>query len=62
MNTPDAKTAANTPAPAPSTMPVEKLLDSMRPETPLVIESGTGNFGAASTSVAPTTTPAPASQ
>ncbi|MDR3750940.1 MAG: pilus assembly protein N-terminal domain-containing protein [Terracidiphilus sp.] len=49
MHTPDAKTAANTPAPAPASIPVEKLLDSMKPETPLVIESTTGVFGAAST-------------
>ncbi len=54
MNTPDAKTAANTPAPAPPTMHVEKLIESMKPETPLVIESATGTFGAgSSTSVAP---------
>jgi pilus assembly protein CpaC len=45
MNTPDAKSAANTPPPAPPTMPVEKLIDSMKPETPLVIEAGTGGFG-----------------
>jgi len=45
MNTPDAKTAANTPAPPPSSIPVEKLLDSMRPEAPLVIEGGGTAFG-----------------
>jgi pilus assembly protein CpaC len=45
MNTPDAKTAANTPTAAPATISVEKLVDSMKPETPLVIESGTGGFG-----------------
>lgn len=45
MNTPDGKTAANTPAAAPATISVEKLVDSMKPETPLVIESGTGGFG-----------------
>ena len=49
MNTPDAKTAANTPAPAPPTMHVEKLIDSMKPETPLVIEGASGTFGAGST-------------
>jgi pilus assembly protein CpaC len=52
MNTPDAKTAANTPAPAPPTIPVEKLVDSMKPEAPLVIESGTQGYGAASTGTA----------
>lgn len=49
MNTPDAKTAANTPAPAPPTIPVETLIDSMKPEKPLVIEGSSGTFGAAST-------------
>jgi pilus assembly protein CpaC len=63
MNTPDAKTAANTPAPAPATIPVEKLLDSMKPETPLVIESTTGVFGAASSgATAASTSSAPAPQ
>ena len=32
MNNPDAKTAANTPAPAPQTIPVERLIDSMKPK------------------------------
>jgi pilus assembly protein CpaC len=48
MNTPDAKTADNTPAPAPAAIPVEKLLDSMKPEPPLEIEGATQGFGAAS--------------
>lgn len=51
MNTPDAKTAANTPAPAPETLPVEKLLNSMKPETPLVIDAA-GSFGAGSVGTA----------
>jgi pilus assembly protein CpaC len=50
MNQPDAKTAANTPAPSPDVIPVETLIQSMKPEKPLVIESGTGGFGGASTS------------
>jgi pilus assembly protein CpaC len=45
MNTPDAKTAANTPAPAPATIPIEKLIESMKPEAPLVIEGASGTFG-----------------
>jgi len=58
MNNPDAKTADNTPAPAPATMPVEKLLESNKPEQPLVIEGSGGGFGAASTAVAaPTAAP-----
>jgi pilus assembly protein CpaC len=40
MNTPDAKTAANTPAPAPPTISVDKLVESMKPETPLSVEGG----------------------
>lgn len=59
MNNPDAKTAANTLAPPPAAIPIEKLLDSLKPETPLVIEGATGTlFGAASTSTS--TSPAPA--
>jgi pilus assembly protein CpaC len=59
MNHPDAKTAANTPAPAPPTIPVEKLIESMKPETPLMVQGDTGQFGASSasatsTSAAPT--------
>jgi pilus assembly protein CpaC len=48
MNTPDAKTAANTQAPAPASIPVETLIDSMKPETPLVVEGSTGGFGGSS--------------
>jgi len=66
MNTPDAKTAANTPAPPTPTIPIEKLIDSMKPEPQLIIEGGT-SFGAGSsgaggatgggTPTAPTTAP-----
>jgi len=42
MNTPDAKTPANTQPPAPATIPYEKLIDSMKPEATLVIDGGTG--------------------
>jgi hypothetical protein len=67
MNTPDAKTAGNTMAPAPPSMPVQQLIDSMKPETPLLIDAGgvtfgtsagTGGAGAANTP-APVTTAAP---
>ena len=61
MNNPDAKTAANTPAPPQPTMPVEKLIDSMKPETPLLIQGATGNFGGGSSvanaPAAPSATP-----
>jgi pilus assembly protein CpaC len=50
MNNPDAKTAANTSAPLPAVIPVETLIESMKPEKPLVIEGGTGGFGVGSTS------------
>ncbi len=45
MHTPDAKTAENTPASPPATMPVESLIDSMKPEKPLVV---TGSYGGSS--------------
>ena len=40
MHTPDQPPVE--PEPAPSTVPIEKLLDSMKPEQPLVIDSSTG--------------------
>jgi len=62
MNTPDAKTAENTPPPTPSTIPIERLIDSMKPEPPLVIEGSEGGFGKGSsgssnTSAAPAYSP-----
>lgn len=45
MNNPDAKTAENTPPPVPPVIPVEKLIDSMKPEKTLVIDSASGSFG-----------------
>ena len=59
MNTPDAKTAANTLAPAPATMSVQQLMDTMKPETPLVIDSGGVSFGTASGSGAASTNNSP---
>ncbi len=49
MNTPDAKTAANTPGAAPASIPVEKMIESLKPEKPLVVEGGSGVFGGGST-------------
>ncbi len=47
MHQPDEKTADNTlPPPAPA-IPVETLIQSMKPEKPLIVESGTGGFGTA---------------
>jgi pilus assembly protein CpaC len=62
MNNPDAKNAANTPAPAPATMPVEQLMESMKPETPLVVEGASGSFGASSAATSTSATPSPAPQ
>jgi pilus assembly protein CpaC len=63
MNTPDAKTAANTPAPAPAVIPVEKLVDSMKPESPLVVQGEGGSFGGASSSATSTSAaPTPPNQ
>jgi pilus assembly protein CpaC len=62
MTTPDAKTPANTMAPAPHAMPIERYLDSLKPEPPLVINSVTGSFGSGSagaSSSSTTTVPAP---
>jgi pilus assembly protein CpaC len=50
MNTPDAKTADNTLPAAPASIPIEKLIESMKPEPPLVIEGGGAGFGAGSSS------------
>ncbi len=44
MHQPDAKTAENTLPASPTAIPVEKLVDSMKPEKPLVVQSS-GQFG-----------------
>jgi len=59
MNTPDAKTAENTLAPAPETISIEKLLDSMKPETPLQTGDTISTGGAATSGAATTGTTAP---
>jgi pilus assembly protein CpaC len=51
MNTPDAKTSENTPPPTPTSVPVETLVDSMKPEKALVIEGATGGFGMSGTNI-----------
>jgi pilus assembly protein CpaC len=63
MHTPDEKNPANTPPTPPTSIPVEKLIESMKPEAPLVIEgsSGFGSAGGAISS-APTTAPSAAPQ
>ncbi|MGD0733027.1 MAG: pilus assembly protein N-terminal domain-containing protein [Terracidiphilus sp.] len=57
MNTPDAKTAANTLAPKPAAIPVESLINSMKPETPLVVQGASGTFGSATAASPQSTTP-----
>ena len=56
MHTPDAKAAGYAPPPTPATMPVEKLVESMKPEVPLVIEGGMtpGGMSGGGTAAAPT--------
>ncbi len=51
MHQPDAKTADNTLPPSPPEIPIETLIESMKPEKPLVIESGTGGFGTGGASI-----------
>ncbi len=59
MNSPDAKTAANTLPPAPPSITIEKLKNSLKPETPLVVDSASATFGSASStqSAAPAAAP-----
>jgi pilus assembly protein CpaC len=45
MHTPDQKAAGSNPPPPPATIPVEKLIESMKPEQPLVIDGGMGVGG-----------------
>ena len=53
MHQPDAKTAENTLPPTPPTIPVETLVNSMKPEKTLVIEGATGGFGVGGQSINP---------
>ncbi len=59
MHTPDTKIAGSAPAPPPATIPVEKLIESQKPEVPLVVEgsmsvgSGGGGSSASTTQSAP---------
>jgi len=58
MHTPDEKNPGNTLPTPPASIPVEKLIESMKPEAPLIIE-GAGGFGSASGGIssAPTSVP-----
>ena len=59
LHTPDAKTPANTLPTPPPTIPVEKLIDSMKPEAPLMIEGASGSFGAGGGGISSEPTSAP---
>jgi pilus assembly protein CpaC len=59
MHHPDEKTAENTLPPPPPSIPVEKLIESMKPEKPLVIEGATGGFGTAGAAINPATGASP---
>jgi pilus assembly protein CpaC len=62
MHTPDGGAAAVKPEPAPAAIPMEKLIDSMKPETPLTIEGASGQFGAGSGSMSGSATSGAPSQ
>jgi pilus assembly protein CpaC len=51
MHNPDAKTPENTPPPTPTSVPVETLVNSMKPEKPLIIEGASGGFGMAGSNI-----------
>ncbi len=59
MNTPDGKTPESTMAPAPTVVPVETLIDSLKPEKPLLIEGASGTFGTGGSTGGGATTSAP---
>jgi pilus assembly protein CpaC len=45
MHTPDTKVAGTAPPPPPAAIPVEKLIESQKPEVPLVVSGGMGVGG-----------------
>jgi pilus assembly protein CpaC len=57
MHTPDQKAAGSAPPPPPATIPVEKLIESMKPEQQLMVEGGMsvggGGGGGASAQAGP---------
>ena len=61
MTTPGANvTGAKAPAPPPPTMPIEKLIQSMQPEQPLVTDAATqGNYGTSQSGASASTSGAP---
>jgi pilus assembly protein CpaC len=67
MEQPNDRAEGSTPAAAPTSVPVESLIESMKPERPLMIEGSSGSFGASGAVInsgnysapAPSTAPAP---
>jgi pilus assembly protein CpaC len=53
MHTPDQKAAGYVPAPPPASIPVEKLIESMKPEQPLTSDGGMGVGGGGGSPAAP---------
>ena len=62
MSNPQQKTLATTPKVPPSVIPVEKLIESMRPESPLIIQDASGGFGSSSSTQNASTPPPVAPQ
>lgn len=58
MHNPDTKAAGTVAPPPPATIPVEKLIESQKPETPLVVEGGM-SVGAGGGGSSASTQPAP---
>jgi len=56
MNTPDSKTDANTPPPAPPSVPIEKLIQSLQPETKLSTDGIIGGYNPAPAAGVPAAT------
>jgi pilus assembly protein CpaC len=59
MHTPDTKIAGTAPAPPPATIPVEKLIESQKPETPLVVEGSMSVGGGGGSGSTYSSQPAP---
>ncbi|MGC2616271.1 MAG: type II and III secretion system protein, partial [Terracidiphilus sp.] len=58
MHTPDNKVAGSAPVPPPASIPVEKLIESNKPETPLIVE-GSMSVGGGGSGASTSTQPAP---
>jgi len=59
MHTPDLKAAGTAPPPPPATIPVEKLVESQKPEVPLIVEGGGMSVGGGGGGSSASSQPAP---